>query len=779
MIAKKKGLALCFFISIIFLSIVYNSAFFHPNRYFFTSNRDGIKNYYNYAWHIKNDSSFFQLTGMSYPYGETLLMEDSLPFFSNSLKIITYIFPSANNNLIGILNFMLLFSLVIGSLFTYLILLRFSIPPLLSAISANAVCIMSSQFLLLNPAGHWGLSFICFFPIGWYLLIRFFENKNQIRWSFLIAINILIWTYTHVYLGFILLFFTLLVHLFKGIFEFKSYIKKPLNFLYFCIQILLPVFLIFSLILMTDNHPDRIDMPFFTDYTASFYSVFTPFISPFKPLYNFFFDLSIQKKQPWCQIGNYIGLTSNIAIIIFFALSIYYFLNKKKNKILNFLPSGMLLYIIASLVLLLYSMAIPIKYLPHSFINMFPLIKQFSALGRFAWAFYYVITVFSIVFFHKLLYKKLWGKILVFAMVLLYVLEGSSYHLKESKDIIKSKNDFNKNYLTEEQNSLLNKIDKNNFQAILPIPYYFKFNLPFAGSRSDSSIYSSMIASYHSGLPIISTYLSRPSVSESMNIFKQMMPYPYRIMIPQVVADGRNIAVIVHVADSNLLNENEKVILKKCSVLLKTKHYTIYNLTIDSLLKSGKNENYKRYKQIEKTLISHNGVMVKDTNQFVLYNNFDSLKSSLNYKGAGSFHGIKKDYNLICKISAEKMDTTKEYVVNFWYYNHIWDQTFNTAIITETDSNGVNLQYLYYSPIKANIIDDWWYLSEYKFKIKSTKSTLSIFFHGGNYFKKWFAIDELLIRPVDMDVYELANNNESKTIYLNNKKYIVSSKKLK
>lgn len=770
---KKFGLLACLSISIIFLSIVYNKAFFSPNKYLFSSECDGIKNYYNYVNHIKNDTSLTKLSGISYPYGENIFMEDSLPLMSTIIKAIAFVFPSINSYTIGILNFLLLISLAIGALFMYLIFRSFSIPPFLSAVSANSVCILSSQFLLLNPFGHWGLSFICFFPIGWYLLIRYFQNSNQIKWSILIAINILVWTYTHVYLGFIILFFTFISHFLKGIFEFKSYIKNTKNYFDIAIQIILPVLIIFSIIYFTDHHPDRINMPFIANYTANFYSVFVPAISPLKPLYNLFFDLSIQNNYLWCRVGNYIGLTSNLAIFSFVFISVFYFIIGKPKKILNFLPFNMLLFVLASFILLLFSMAVPIKYFSNSFLNIIPLIKQFSTLGRFAWAFYYVIVVFSMVLFYKLLYNKIWGKALLYFLVFLYIFEGSFYHFKESKTIIMQPNTFNKNYLPDDQ-KILAEINNKKFQAILPLPYYFKFSLPFAVSNSDSSIYSSMVASYYCSLPIISTYLSRPSVSESLKIFKQLMVYPYQKAVPPIVKDGREIAVIIYNSDLNLLNENEKRILDKCTVYLKSATYTIFDLSIDSLTKYNFYENEQTFNQIKSTLLFHNGLMVKDTNEFMVYYNFDSLKSSINYNGTGAFYGLKNENSIIFKTSTKKMDTSKEYIVSFWYYNYIWDQTFNTVTISESDSNGINMQSLNYSPVETNTIDGWWYLSEYKFKIKSEKSILTILFHGDNYFENWFAIDDFLIRPTDTDIYRLVNEKGKETIYKNNRKFIIT-----
>jgi hypothetical protein len=166
-------------------------------------------------------------------------------------------------------------------------------------------------------------------------------------------------------------------------------------------------------------------------------------------------------------------------------------------------------------------------------------------------------------------------------------------------------------------------------------------------------------------------------------------------------------------------------------------------------------------------------LLVSDSSQFFVYRSFDSIPSAFTIKGKGSFYGLKSDYSYVYKGSTRNMDCNKDYIISFWYYNHVWDQTFNTAVISEDDSAGNNIQYLYYSPIETQIIDGWWYFSEYKFKVKSNKNILSVFFHGDNFFEKWYTIDELMIRPFDLDIYQTENNGTKEIIYKNNKKYII------
>jgi hypothetical protein len=267
--------------------------------------------------------------------------------------------------------------------------------------------------------------------------------------------------------------------------------------------------------------------------------------------------------------------------------------------------------------------------------------------------------------------------------------------------------------------------------------------------------------------------LSRPSVSESLKIYKMFLPYPYQHILSDVEQDKRYLAVIFANSDTSSFNEHERLLVSKCELYKKSQKFSVYKLSVQNLKLNSNAKNIKRFDSISNRLCQKNNILYTDTSQFTIFMNFDTLKSKISYNGAGSFIGKKSEFNFIYKTPTNVFDTTKQYIVSFWYYNKIWDQTFNTAIISEDDSLGKNLQYQYYSPIETNLIDGWWYYSEYKFKpkTKSKKSSISFLFKGYDFFMNWFAIDDFLIRPVGTDVYWQRTENGKHIVYKNNKKF--------
>ncbi len=764
---KKNWLICCIVLSVLIISFFYGSKILHPNKFLFTKNDDGLKSYYNLAWQVKHSNSFTQLEGISYPYGESVLLEDCNPFFTSVLKAVSVVLPIVKEYPVAIFNIWLLFSFVLGISFLFMILKEFGIPNLLALFAANGIGFMSSQALLLSPPGHLNLSFICFFPIAWYFIIRYNQYTNPLKWSILIALNILVWNYSHVYLGLILLFFTFLnlvgqyiISFFKKSFQWRLLIDL-------IVQVLLPTALILLLAYLNNNHPDRIEMPFMDGFRASFYSVFMPAMSPLKPLYTSALYLSVQQSQSWCFVGNYIGLCSNLIIvivIIYFAISLF---QKRTKDFLNIIPLNSWMYVLSSIVVLLFSMAIPFRFLPQEIIDKIPLINQFSSFGRFAWAFYYVICVLSVVVLYKLFYKKVWGKVLVFAMVSLYLLEGSAYHLEVSKIAQQNINTFDKNNLNASE-KLLNEISSNDFQAIMPVPCFFKFSVPFLTVNSDSSVYYTTLASYHSGIPIASTYLSRPSVSESLNIYQMYFSFPYRVFPKEVLNNKKNLAIVFCKADSTILTDNERELLSICSVYRQNNYISVLSLNIDSLHNWEQKENKLRDKNLPR-LLPFNGIWAEDTNQFVYFDAFDTLATQSNLKNKQIFVGNKGDYNRVFKINSAPMDTSKEYTLSFWYYCYVWNQTFNTAIISERDSTDAIVHEYYYSPIDSRTIEGWWYFTENKFKVHPRTHNISLTFHGNSFFEQWYAVDDVMIRESEKDIYFTRDT----LMYKNNKKFCI------
>ena len=154
-------LLITFVVAIIYIDIIKK-----PNQ-FLISAGDGLKNYYTFLYHIKNDKSFWKFDGMNYPFGENIVFTDNQPILSNSIKLIHNISPSIDCNLIAIHNYFLIFGLILGGLGFFLVLRQLKIDFVFASIITIGLILLNPQIPRFN--GHYGL----FYPtLSWLFLFQ-------------------------------------------------------------------------------------------------------------------------------------------------------------------------------------------------------------------------------------------------------------------------------------------------------------------------------------------------------------------------------------------------------------------------------------------------------------------------------------------------------------------------------------------------------------------------------------------------------------------------------
>jgi len=752
---RKKSIFLVILISSVIVGLLYRDVLSHLNSYLFSVRADGLPNYYTYLYHIKHDPSYFAFSGMNYPYGESLFMVDCHPLFSNCIKFFSKHVLDISAYSIGILNFVMLASLVVCALFVFLILDVYRFKWYIALPAAVSIALLASNALLWRY-GHYALSYSCFFPISWYLILRYFSSTHKIKYSILIFFNTLFWFYTHNYLGFIVLSFTFLSLFYSLLFRIIRFNRQTI--LSFFIQILLPALIVFTVIKITDTHTNRISMPYNSDYRASAYSVFFPYYSYLKPVYAFFFDLSPQQSQSWCYVGNYIGLSTNLILLSTLIYLLFKLISKRQWMLPGLLSKSELVFLLAATTLLLYAMAIPFMY-GMDYLLPVP-VKQFSAIGRFAWPFYFVSIVTSLLFVRSMLKKQAAIAISLLAVALLFS-ESLSYHLALRKEIVQDANIFKADAnLVDAASSHINFLD---YQAIIPIPFYHVYISLNAFESSDRSQEVSMQLSYQSGLPLVSAILSRPSVLESKNIVQLFIPAYYNKPIQHSLNEKPFLILFTKEKHTPL----EQSLIDKSQKIFENYDIELYKLPKDSLFKT----NNKRYLQEftdhqgDFRLDKESGYYIKDSGR-VYYNSFDSLKSKECYRGKGALFKKKNQLNVIYKSLPNQFDKDVEYSLSFWYYSYDYEQSYNPVWLEVKDSANRVISSTYIDPIKSNLYDGNWAYNEILFKLNSKNSHIELYSKGYAQYSDSTYYDELLIRPSGKNIFKplgkiILRNNEA------------------
>ena len=183
----------------------FHDVFIHPNEHLFNDQGDGVKAFFVYADHIKNDVSYHQQQNMNYPYGQTFVYTDGQPGITNVIKFLSQYFLFFQTHCIGIYNYLILCSYILCAWFIALILQRLKLPPLFVTLGAFCIAILSPQIWRIS--GHPTMSYAFFFPLSWYLLLMVIDSGYKIQIVLLTLLHTTFWFFVHPYLGMVITFF--------------------------------------------------------------------------------------------------------------------------------------------------------------------------------------------------------------------------------------------------------------------------------------------------------------------------------------------------------------------------------------------------------------------------------------------------------------------------------------------------------------------------------------------------------------------------------------------
>lgn len=741
--------------SVFFVVFFYGNILQSPNNYMFSYYSDAVKNYANFKYHIQYDSSFTSYDGVFYPYGESIIFTDIHPALASFYKLLSFVFPSIGYYSVGIINLQILLSIIITSIVLFFVFVKLKVSEFTSVFGAFAITVLSSHILLLNY-GHWALSYAWSLPLAWLLLIIFLEKDKKLKWSIFIAINTFLWFLTHGYQGLTTLLFTASVFLMLLINNLKDKPKLILYAKHFVIQVVVPVGVYFVLTIVLDNHPERINMPFTTAYTSDVNFILTSNYSFLKPLYYFFNDFTIANKS-WSVIGNYVGFTTLVILFVFLIKYTKYKYIVKKD--------GFNLFIPASLIILAYSFGMPFKYNLEFVLEFIPKIKQFTGLGRFAWVFYFVITVFGFYFIDKVIKQRYLKYSLVFLAAFVMSLEGGAYHAHISRTI------NNPNILKQESVPVVYKelttIDVSKYQAVIILPFFINYGNPYSTNyETGKSFYLYSVIPSFTGLPTLNATLSRPPLDEERKLMQFFSPNNYNKEIENDFKSDKPFLVL-HTKEK--LPPREIEFLNKCTKLKSTKNYDLYEIDFNNVFDFDSKKVFENYYKIKDSLVLNSNILLSDSS-FVYSNNFDNNLNDTSLFGGGSYSKYKLDNTPILRYKCNNLELGKKYNLSFWYYNKDYDQAFTTINLKEINLyNNKDVNDIYISPLSSEIIYGNWNYVEIDFEITDTSNILLLNnISQDEFLDNNIYIDNMLIRENGVVCYQEIGDS---TLVINNMIY--------
>lgn len=770
----SKGYLLLVILCLAFLGFLYGKILIHPNQYIFNSAGDGIKNYYTYAYYIAKNKSNTSFEGFNYPYEEVLIYTDCNPVLAFCIKKLAIVFPGITQYSIGILNFIMIFSFFLTSSFLYLIFKNLRIHPLLSALSALSIMVLAPQVFRLS--GHYSLSYGFVIPLTILLLFKIQQNKKILTYATILFIHIFCSFFTHPYLGLISVSIIFTYVFVQWIFLFRSRSFYGFQTIILFLSAAFPLIIFYAFTSAMDTHLGRTTNPYgFFEYYADLDTIFLPNHPPLLVFVKKFLPSFTQTWEGWSYIGVVAIITGFIIVIRF----IRFILKKQKlnNALLEFPHKTLIILFISSIILVFFSMGLPFRFLPKHYLDYFSFIKQFRSIGRFAWVFFFVINIVAILvvdrYGRRLFVSGKRG--LVYVMFILtpsfIFFEGVSGHMDISNKIVQSNNPFLQKNLPDNLNKIITKVDANHYAAIIPLPYYNIGSENFTKEASNETYSNSFLLSYHSGIPLISNFTARASISESKNLM-------------QLFSDGFYSKQIVNDFDSNLpflilctngsLNLQESLLISKATPLYKDNDVALFKISREDLLAKTSGQEFQYFHSLKDELYPYNGLMTNDSNSYFFYNGYNDVvnENMINFRGNGVLSFMKNDRLVLADAPANKFAKNHLYIASFWIYNG--GHNYGQDVLTNIDFNiyqSTNQKIIEtIKPQSSMVINNDWSLVELPFSVSTDQGTIQFILEGKDWKNRKMYLDDVFIYRRGTTYYRVdkAENKQPVELFKNN-----------
>lgn len=751
-----------------FLLFFYHKPLFHPNNSLFSNTGDGIKNYFTYAAHIKNNQSATNFEGFNYPYGENFLYTDCHPILVSVLKPLARVFPGIANYSIGLLNLLILLSFVLSVHVLFLLLRAFGVSHFLAAIGALGIVILSPQVFRIQ--GHLALSYSFCIPLSILLVVRYLRSNNSLKWLGFIFLFHTALLFVHAYLGIISLSIVLafgVIHLLLNNFPKVKNLRNDVQLLLVSAASI-AVYLFLNM--LTDSHTNRTNNPYgFFEYYADFDTLLLPNQGP---LHDFLIPLFPSFSQTW-EGWAYLG----IGILVLLPFLGFHFLKTIRNKETSILNT----LLFSASIILLFSFGFPFRFFWEEGLEYFPALKQFRAIGRFAWVFYFVIAIYAIVFIDQKAQriKKPWLQKLVLALLpLLMILEGIPYHQTLSSQITQSANYFEEGQKPEVITYLQSNIKSSDFQAIIPLPFYNIGSENYEKEATGENYLHSMLLSYHTNLPLVSSYLSRISLQESVNIMQLFAPSFYEKTIQKAIPTEKDF--LIYYNKNEKLNRHESALLAKATLISEDNKSSYYRLSYQNLFENTANQEWAQF-AANSSLTKLGQFWCNDSTPTFHFNSFDLQLNENTFQGEGALTFNKQEQNLIQHFNSA-LSPNKTYAASIWVArlseNYGQDDLNHLQFtVKEWDVNDKLLQQKSVEVMSSFVHYEDWTLVELEFSPKYINNKVEFSLNGNSPTPKMGIADDFLVREVETNLYQkLPTEKGNPLVLFKNNHRIKSSK---
>lgn len=722
---------------------------------------DGFKSYATVEYHARHDSSYSHYSGMNYPFGEHVIPADTQPFISNALKLISTYIVDVTPWTKLLIHLSMLISLALCAWFLYLILEKLDLPPWWSILSAIGISFLSPQ--IHRMGSHYGLGHAAVLPAIMYLLMRLDESKHW-KFSAWIALVTTIFSLIHFYY-FAIITFTVSFYFLFGFLRKPTWKRLFRYAVHYGLQIVLPLFFFFWWMYAGDTVTDRTNHPWgFFHYRSIWEGIFT---SLTQPHFQWIDEHWIKIQESDFEGKAYIGLVAGMAFLV---LGIRWVTGRFKKPMVRtggeYQPFLNKIYW-SAIVLLLFSFGLPFA-IPglEVLLEYTGPLKQFRSVGRFNWLFFYAINLIAFAELGGWMVKEKWRLFIGVLAIGLLLFEAWQFNIKKDLRL-----DPIRELEAGQRYTDIPGVNYEEFQAILPIPYYNigSDNIWYAGSGS--TVPRSLILGMQTGLPSTGAMLTRTSLSQTLKQV-ELIAEPYRL--PSILADFNNnkpLLLIVSNYEYEQQIERYAHLLDGVQLLHETEAYRLYRHPLAAFeARIAERERKIRYTLEVDTLSlhPHGDFFSLLEDEYYLYQSYDSLSATKKYLGGGAYQTDFKAENVVFEAQLSKQVPEGWYTFSVWMYlnEDLYPRTW--VKFEELEKNGESLQSAHFSA--GNIIKAWdsgWGLLEFLFIPKKADTSIRVSFSNEALAGKPLYLDEMLIRYQISDLYRKTGEG----VWYNNRWY--------
>lgn len=545
----------------------------HPGTIAIGPAGDGLKDVFNTYYHARYDTTMWHSGSMNYPYGECVTYTGCQTYISIPIQLLRRAgIVDLSGQVLLFVNLLAFAAVIACALFLYLILYELAVPWWMAVFGAVFITFLSPQ--LSRMGSHITLGYAFILPCAIYLFMRWHQTR---RWSFTAALALLTCfaALAHPYYVIFLGAIWLIIWGYFVFYEHGQGLGKTAAAFQCIVQFVVPIALVMLLTKIGDSATDRVPVPRGVDeWAGNLLGIFCPTK-----------QAVLHKLATWEALA-WIGIPALVLCVcglVAFAKKIWQHRWRELLHVTDHLFLNLLFW--TSVLLLLFSVGVPLRMLPATWLQHLGPLAQLRALGRFEWLFFYAINIILVYEVARWINEKqkLFSTLIATTMLVALAVEDCAfarfYKLYDVPAVPQRIFVDIDNQLTE--NQWVKKINPQDYQSILPLPFFSIGSEHLLYGAPDEDIESAFYVAAKTGLPMHAISASRSSISQTYkNLALTMEPYEaYDIL--EDLPDSRPILVVT--TQNGWRRPSENRLLSYADTLLTAGNTVLYRLEISDL----------------------------------------------------------------------------------------------------------------------------------------------------------------------------------------------------